>query len=203
MAICKVKPKTGCADIDVNFSTGVELNISIPESVTSDELSAKIKNQKTEDLKFVTDAIEDQWKKNRMTGDDVANVLSQVIPSVLSQSTDNAIKQRELLFKEAQLKLELETLKLKAIEELKQLELLDQQILESKAKIELYNKQAESFRDRTKLDATKILVSGWTSLYTQNALEDIPLSFLKAQVDDTLDKLFQDISFGTASTAND
>ncbi len=179
-------------------------DINIPTSIENEDYQTKLKEIKQDNIKFITDALEEQWKKQRLTGDDVATAFAQLLPTALSGSIDDLIKIKTLPYEEAKLRLEVKRLKLQAIQELLNAKATEQQILESKERTNLYKAQAEGYRDKVKIEAVKIVTNGWTTIYTQNQALDIPDSFRKVgnihNIDDTLKDLFNQIGLNDPTT---
>jgi hypothetical protein len=165
--------------------SNIELSFSDPTEESGSE--SKLDKYTKANIEKLKEELQKQWEERRISDQDLANGLTQGIVSLQSKGisdllqieqskADISLKKAELELKQKQMKADimLSILKAKEIE----------------SRIKLNEEQAKGFRDNSHIQAVRMLLNLFTTIYTQNQSIVPPDFVTNDNLNDTIADLF-------------
>jgi hypothetical protein len=189
---CKIsiKDSSGSETCSLDFEpllvdNNIELSFSDPTEKSGSE--SKLDKYTKANIEKLKEELQKQWEERRISDQDLANGLTQGIVSLQSKGisdllqieqskADISLKKVELELKQKQMKADimLSILKAKEVE----------------SRIKLNEEQAKGFKDNSHIQAVRMLLNLFATIYTQNQ-SIIPPEFVKNDnLNDTIADLF-------------
>jgi hypothetical protein len=178
-------------------NTDIELSFSDPTEVSGS--GSKLNEYIKANIEKLKEELQKQWEERRISDQDLANGITQGIVSLQSKGisdllqieqskADISLKKAELELKQKQMKADimLSILKAKEVE----------------SRIKLNEEQAKGFRDNSHIQAVRMLLNLFTTIYTQNQSIVPPEFVTNTNLDDTIADLFASLEMKNPLKAN-